>query len=168
MYWSLQSGYLSVWLIATSSVSSNSLGEIELLVIVVTLLALIFFSQSLSALPHIRALLSLDGGMSGLTALKQMFNKNWWIQPNKLPFHYSWLGVKLLSFDGDMFFAEVFCAWDARVCQVWKVMEGREIEGGGLWREFRNKINFIHNGRSGNTSKEKRQQPWRSGSLLSP
>lgn len=89
VYWSLQSGYLSVWLIATSSVSSNSLGEIEVLVIVVTLLALIFFSQSLSALPHIRAFLSQGGGMSGLTALKEMFNKNWWIQPKKLPFHYS-------------------------------------------------------------------------------
>lgn len=66
-----------------------ALGEIEVLVIVFMLLALIFFSPNLSALPHIRALLSLDGGMSSLTALKKMLNKNGWIQPKKLPFHCS-------------------------------------------------------------------------------
>lgn len=38
------------------------------------------------------------------------------------------LGVKLLSFDGVMLSAEVFCARDARVYQVWKAMEGREVQ----------------------------------------
>lgn len=55
------------------------------------------------------------------------------------------LGVKLLSFDGVMLSAEVFCAWDARVYQVWKAIEGKEIEGDGLWREFGSKINLSYN-----------------------
>lgn len=52
-----------------------ALGEIEAVVIVFTLLSLIF-SPNVSTLPRIRALLSLDGGMSSLTALKEMLNKN--------------------------------------------------------------------------------------------
>lgn len=53
-----------------------ALGEIEVLVIVFLLLALILFSPNLSALPQIRALPSLDGEMSSFTALKEMLNKN--------------------------------------------------------------------------------------------
>lgn len=53
-----------------------ALGEIEVLVTVFTLLALIFFTPNLSSLLQIRALLSLDGGMSNLIALKEMFNEN--------------------------------------------------------------------------------------------
>lgn len=70
------------------------------------------------------------------------------------PLPLFFLGVRLLSFDGVMLFADVFCACDTVVYWVWRMMEGREIEEGGFWRKFGSKIWTVIDGRSGNSKKE--------------